>query len=91
MGELSTCVIRHAVITEEVIAEATVEKTDGNRPRKVRGVVTTALVGSRLETNRKKKKKTTMMNPMFELGEVTGESWFQTQCSKRYYFLNTSK
>ena len=34
------------------------EKTDGNRPRKVRGVVTPALVGSRLETNRKKKKKT---------------------------------
>lgn len=44
LGELSTCVIRHTVITEEVMAEDTVEKTDGNRPRKVRGVMTTALV-----------------------------------------------
>lgn len=37
LGELRTCVIRHTVISEELMAEATVEKTDGNRSKKSQG------------------------------------------------------
>ena len=31
LGDLSTCVIRHTVITEGVMSETTVEKAGGNR------------------------------------------------------------